>query len=1521
MKKLTALSIFFSVFWGAIAQSSRLENLSENTKILKADTASDFSLSSTFIPLGSNSVTSAANIIEDDAVIMPVTGSNSITTCGATIYDNGGKANYALSSDGVLTIYPETAGSAVKLKFSEFNVYTSDDLYIYNGINTSASQIGYFYGTTIPADITATNSNGALTLRFKSTEYSTSASGFIAQTSCVPLVSQYITSVSWSNPVDINLNTYAQSKTLYFNVKNDGASSATIYAKVYSKISSESSYTLLNTLSFIVGANAVLSKNIIVSGFNTQNSYDFKIELYNGNNNLLNTYDLTNNSLLGVQKFESASDDILPSYCISGLSGGNFNITAVSISETTLNNSAVRPTVKTSDNSYYTFFAPTESNTCTLVSGNKYTLNVTTKDNNYIAVWIDYNQDLTFQSNECTQVVGSTIANSQTSIPILIPGSALPGQTRMRIRSNYYLFSPTDPCTYFSTGCTEDYNISIVPPVLALPVADFETSPTKVSIGSTIQFNDLSKGAPASWLWTFEGGTPSSSTSQNPLIQYNTAGTFDVKLVIKNSLGTDSVTKAGYINVVNTVNVPSSGSKTITACGVTVYDNGGTSNYANSTNGVLTIYPVSIENAVRLQFSEFNTETSCDYLMVYNGTSTSASVIGNFSGTTIPQAIVATNPTGALTLKFYSDGSSVNTGFVAQASCVPLFSQYIASASWSNSVDNNYNGYAQKRTFNCSIQNDDVNSATLYAKIYYKLSSDNEYSLFSTTSNFTVNGNTTTAAPTFDISGFTIQSDYDIKIEIYNLANKLLSTYDKESNKILSAVKFESVPDDGVPVYCVNNLGGGSFDISTLSIIPSTLNNTAVRPTVRTIDGSFYNEFAPAGSNTCSLMPGSSYSLNITTKNADKISVWIDYNQDSLFQSNEWLQVAALSVANRVSSAIITVPDSAKVGQTRMRVRTTNSNNSNIATDACTGFTSGCTEDYIINIAASIPAKPVTDFIASATETAFGNSINFYDISTGIPESWKWTFQGGTPSTSTGKNPKVFYSTSGKYDVKLVTTNQLGADSIVKTGYITISNSVNVPSTGANFINACDITIYDNGGKSNYSASSDGMLTVYPVTAGNSVRLQFSEFSTYYNDYLYIYNGINTSAPQIGYYSGSSIPSSVRATNSSGALTLRFVTYSSYNTYSGFVAQATCVPLALQNVISASWSNNIDNNYNSYNQSRNLNIITKNSSSVSSTIYAKVYYKLSTASTYNLVRQTGNITISANSDSETILCNISNMPSKGYYDFKIELYDTSNTLISSYDLIDNTNLKSQAFESASDDGLASYCSYLGGSSYDITSVSISGTTLNNNTTRPATGAYYSYSPSGNFTGSLKLGSTNTINVSTTNNDIVSVWIDFDHNGLLESAEWTQVSIATNGNPASASLYVPANALIGPTRLRVRTRSAGTSNYSTDACTQFSSGCTEDYVVTLEKPTGTGDLLNSEFILYPNPAKNVINISIPGLTSGTLHVTDMLGRNVIIKEINSENFSEDVSNLTKGIYIFNVNSDNGTSFRKQVIIQR
>ena len=83
----------------------------------------------------------------------------------------------------------------------------------------------------------------------------------------------------------------------------------------------------------------------------------------------------------------------------------------------------------------------------------------------------------------------------------------------------------------------------------AVPSVSFTASPTDVCVGGTVQFTDLSTENPTSWDWSFPGGTPSTSTAQNPLITYNTPGIYDVTLIATNSSGSSSGTIQSFISV------------------------------------------------------------------------------------------------------------------------------------------------------------------------------------------------------------------------------------------------------------------------------------------------------------------------------------------------------------------------------------------------------------------------------------------------------------------------------------------------------------------------------------------------------------------------------------------------------------------------------------------------------------------------------------------------------------------------------------------------------------------------------------------------------------------------------------------------------------------------------------------------------------------------------------------------------------------------------------------------------------
>ena len=82
-----------------------------------------------------------------------------------------------------------------------------------------------------------------------------------------------------------------------------------------------------------------------------------------------------------------------------------------------------------------------------------------------------------------------------------------------------------------------------------IPAAAFTSDINVVCPGTSVQFTDASTDNTESILWEFEGGTPATSTSENPVIFYNTPGTYNVTLTASNINGSDAEIKTSYITV------------------------------------------------------------------------------------------------------------------------------------------------------------------------------------------------------------------------------------------------------------------------------------------------------------------------------------------------------------------------------------------------------------------------------------------------------------------------------------------------------------------------------------------------------------------------------------------------------------------------------------------------------------------------------------------------------------------------------------------------------------------------------------------------------------------------------------------------------------------------------------------------------------------------------------------------------------------------------------------------------------
>lgn len=92
----------------------------------------------------------------------------------------------------------------------------------------------------------------------------------------------------------------------------------------------------------------------------------------------------------------------------------------------------------------------------------------------------------------------------------------------------------------------------------------------------------------------------------------------------------------------------------------------------------------------------------------------------------------------------------------------------------------------------------------------------------------------------------------------------------------------------------------------------------------------------------------------------------------------------------------------------------------------------------------SLDLEPVANFTADVKSGVAPFNVQFVDLSINNPSTWSWSFEGGTPSTSSQQNPTVTYNASGNYQVSLTCTNDAGNNTITKTSYISVSTNTSV---------------------------------------------------------------------------------------------------------------------------------------------------------------------------------------------------------------------------------------------------------------------------------------------------------------------------------------------------------------------------------------------------------------------------------------------------------------------------------------------
>ncbi len=644
------------------------------------------------------------------------------------------------------------------------------------------------------------------------------------------------------------------------------------------------------------------------------------------------------------------------------------------------------------------------------------------------------------------------------------------------------------------------------------PSSNFSASTTYTCTG-LVSFTDLSTQNPTSWLWNFGDGN--TSTQQNPTHTYSSSGTYTVTLITCNAFGCDTLAMNNLITVNLSGSSPVAASctpNTLTYCcgfGITQVDfntisntsTDGAAGYSDFTCYQTTVfegssYTLSIGSSAQstqnyAAWIDFNNDG------VFNNTTervfTATSQMNTSGSVTIPSGAVLNTPLRMRVSADYDFSS-------APTPCANL--DFGQAEDYTVIITQNLNAPIAAFAFS---PNPSCSGTVCFTDQSQNVPTSWAWDFGDGT------GTSTQQNPCYN---FTSDGVYQVTLIATNANGSdtiVQSVTITTANQVLAASCTPSTLS-----YCC---GYGILDVSF-----NTISNSSA-------DGSEgYKDFSCSQQTTVN--EGSVYPINITTgsSNAQDTRVWIDFNNDGVFNNTNELVLTINNAFN--PSGNIIIPTGA-VLNTPLRMRITSDVVGNIQ-NACDDANFGQTEDYGVIIQPNT-SPPVANFTASTTVTCT-DTIQFTDLSTNAPTSWLWYF--GDGNTSTQQHPSHYYTNSGTYTVSLVVTNAFGQDSVAMVNYITVECINTMPIIGSIILTDCNGTLYDNGGPSmSYSNNTNGVVTIQPAGAAQ-ITLSFVSFNFENNfDSLVIYDGPTTASPVLGGFSGTNLPGIITSTG--GSITIR----------------------------------------------------------------------------------------------------------------------------------------------------------------------------------------------------------------------------------------------------------------------------------------------------------------------------------------------------------------------------------------------
>ncbi|MCC6727395.1 MAG: PKD domain-containing protein, partial [Saprospiraceae bacterium] len=642
--------------------------------------------------------------------------------------------------------------------------------------------------------------------------------------------------------------------------------------------------------------------------------------------------------------------------------------------------------------------------------------------------------------------------------------------------------------------------------VFTAPFADFSASPTSGCPTLAVNFQDQSSPNTLTWTWSFPGGTPSTSSLQNPTVIYTNPGTYSVTLTASNPAGNDQEVRTAYITVGSTptanftfvvngssvtftntsVNPPGSGTlvyawdfgdgnSSTDASPTHVYSAGGTYTVSLTTTNLcgsnIKTQQVTIQLPPVAGFTATPTSGCTPLSVQFTSTSQGASTYSwTFPGGT-PSSSTAQNPT----VVYNSVGSYDVSLTVTNASGSNSASQtnYIttnttATAGFTSSVNGNTASFTNSSTNATSYSWNfgDGSPASTETNPTHAYGNNGTYTVVLSATNAcgTVTSSQTVSIVTAPSAAFTGTPTSGCGPLTVQFTNQSSSNATSWSWSFPGGTPSSSTEQNPTVVYNT----AGTYTVS-LTATNSAGSNTATQTNYITVNTTATAAFTSSvNGNTASFTNGSSNATSYSWNFGDGSPASTEANPTHTYANNGTYTVV-LS-----------------------------------ATNACGTVTSSQT--------VSIVTAPAAAFTGTPTSGCGPLTVQFTNQSSSNATSWSWSFPGGTPSSSTEQNPTVVYNTAGTYTVSLTATNSAGSNTATQTNYITVQAG---PSAAYTFTTAGNTTSFTNG-------SSNATSYSWNFGDGSPANTETSPAHTYAGEGTYTVVltatgpcGTNTSSQQV----------------------------------------------------------------------------------------------------------------------------------------------------------------------------------------------------------------------------------------------------------------------------------------------------------------------------------------------------------------------------------------------------------------------